>query len=160
MLDSPGCCMEGCSSRDGCFHSLGHKAVLLAWAAKERLQNVAGCPPSLPHWQHPHRHMGLTLLQTGTGQPVTPDTSFKTATGWCLDQHLHCQTLPSLLVESSQVSLLFTASHPCSLKHNCTLPSSDLGQKELFQVVSAIQVWESQFCTRIGEFPQFCSLLV
>lgn len=80
--------MEGCSIRDCCFHALGHIAVLLAQAAIERLQNAPGCPPSLPHWQHPHKHEGLTLLQTGTGQPVTIDASFKAATGCCLDQHL------------------------------------------------------------------------
>lgn len=161
-LDSLGCCMEGCSGRDGCFHSLDHKAVLLAQAAKETVQNAPGCPPALPHQQHPQEHVGLTLHWTGqsTGQPATADTSFKAATSWCLDQRLCQQTLPSLLVGSSRVSQPFAASYPCSLKHNCTLPSSDLGQKRLLLAAAATEGRESRLCSRIGAFPWFRSLLV
>lgn len=92
ILDSHGCCMKGCSSSDGCFHSLGHKAVLLAQGAKERLQNAPGCPPSLPHWRHTHKHMRLTLLQTGNLSPQAPPLRQQLAGAWtntCTDRH--CQ---------------------------------------------------------------------
>lgn len=115
-----------------------------------------------PTSRHPHEHVGLALHQTGqrTGQPATTDTSFKAATSWCLDKHLHQQTLPNLLVGSSSISQPFATSYPCSLKHNCTLPSSDLGQKILLLVAADIQGQESQLCTRIVGVPLFCSLLV
>lgn len=162
MLDSLGCCTEGCPGRDGLFHSLGHKQSCWPRLPKRGFKTPQAVFLPFPTSRHPHKHVGLALHRTGqsTGQPATTDTSFKAATGWCLDKHLHQQTLLNLLVGSSSVSQPFATSYPCSLKHNCTLPSSDLGQKRLLLVAADIQGQESQLCTRIVGLPLFCSLLV
>lgn len=106
--------------------------------------------------------MGLALHRPGqsTGQPATKDNSSEAVASWHLGQQLHQQALPSLLVGSSRVSQSFTTSYPCSLKHKCTLPSSDLGQKGLLLAIAATQDQESWLCTRTGGFPRFYSLLV
>jgi len=134
----------------------------LAGSGCQRRQNISGFSPILPHQQHPHEHVGLTLHQPdqSMGQTATADTSSEEVAGWHLDQHWHQQTLPSLLVGSPRVSQPFPASYPCSLKHKCILPSSDLGQKALLLTAAATQGWESWLCTRIRGFPTFYSLLV